>query len=317
MAQMSIFQVKHNKLVKIKEKKFNYERDLQKLVEHNLEEIFGLEFVSGGLNKEFSVQGTHQRFYVDTLAYDPQVNSFVIIEYKKDKSLSVIDQGYAYLSAMLNNKADFILEYNERKSKNLKRGGIDWTQARVIFVAREFTPYQKGAIAFKDLPIELWETQLLEDRLASFTQIKPPETQESISAVTKSDTIKKVSKEVKAFTYEDHYARANENIKALLNKLREQILTTDESIKEKPVQNYLGYKLSWYNFTSIHVYKTKLKIYVRKKKLESNKRKLFKKFPPSYGWGKTPLWWIDISDEKKLDYVMRAIRESYEAAPDR
>ena len=60
-------------------------------------------------------------FRIDTLAFDDELNSFVIIEYKKDRSFSVIDQGYAYLALMLNNKADFILEYNENKNKTLKK----------------------------------------------------------------------------------------------------------------------------------------------------------------------------------------------------
>ena len=46
------------------------------------------------------------------------------IEYKKGNSYSVIDQGYSYLSILLNNKADFILEYNETQSENLKKTDI-------------------------------------------------------------------------------------------------------------------------------------------------------------------------------------------------
>jgi hypothetical protein len=91
------------------------------------------------------------------MAYDNETNSFVIIEYKRDKNFSVIDQGYAYLSLMLNNKADFILEYNENQEKTLKRKDVDWSQSRVVFISPSFTSYQKEAINFKDLPIELWE----------------------------------------------------------------------------------------------------------------------------------------------------------------
>lgn len=313
---MSIFQIKNDKFIKIKEKKFDYEKDLQALVEKNLEKIFGLEFISGSLNNEFSVKGPQQCFYIDTLAFDPQTNSFVIIEYKKDKSFSVIDQGYAYLSALLNNKADFILEYNERKGVNLKRNNIDWSQPKVIFIAKEFTPHQKGAIGFKDLPIELWEVQLMEDNLISFNQIKPAETQESITKVTKGRDVEKVAQEVKTFTLDDHYRKASPAIKSLFDKLRERVFSLDENIKEKPVQNYLGYKLNWYNFVSIHVYKEKLKIYVRKQKLEKDIENKFTKIPASYAWGKTPLWWINISKDTELDYVMEVIKESYEAAPD-
>ena len=74
-----------------------------------------------------------QKFRIDTLAYDKEANAFVIIEYKRSKNYSVIDQGYAYLSLMLNNKSDFILEFNENLNSSLKRNDVDWSQSRVLF----------------------------------------------------------------------------------------------------------------------------------------------------------------------------------------
>src|SRR5690606_32341252 len=113
--------------------------------------IFGLDFV----RSEFPIGN----FRIDTLAFDKDTSSFVIIEYKRDKNFSVVDQGYAYLSLMLNNKADFILEYNENNKNTLRRDAVDWSQSRVIFISPSFTTYQKEAINFKDLPIELWEVK--------------------------------------------------------------------------------------------------------------------------------------------------------------
>jgi len=89
----------------IKENPLKLEREIQTLIEKNLKLIFGLDFVKS----EFSLNN----FRIDTLAFDHDASAFVIIEYKRDKNFSVIDQGYAYLSLMLNNKADYILEYNE------------------------------------------------------------------------------------------------------------------------------------------------------------------------------------------------------------
>jgi len=309
---MPIFQIKNNKFTKIKEKSFDYEKDLQKLVEQNLEEIFGLEFISGASNKQFIIKNRE----IDTLTFDPQTKSFVIIEYKKDKSFSVSDQGLFYLALLLSNKADFVLHYNEIKNKNLKKNDIDWSQSRVIFIAKEFTPYQKGSIGFKDLPIELWEVRLLEGNIISFSPIKPAEIEESITKVRKGPAIEKVAQEVKTFTIEDHYRRASLLTKSLLNKLREQIFALDENIKEKPVKFYIGYRVNWYNFTALHVHKNNLKIEVRKQTLEKDREKRFKQYPASYGYGKTPLWWTYISKGSELEYVMAVIKESYEAAPD-
>jgi hypothetical protein len=43
-------------------------------------------------------------FRIDTLAFDKESSAFIIIEYKKDRNFSVVDQGVAYLNLMLNNK---------------------------------------------------------------------------------------------------------------------------------------------------------------------------------------------------------------------
>ena len=96
---MALFKIE-NKLEYIKEKPFKLEKEIQDLTEHNLNTILGLDFVKS----EFALNN----FRIDTLAFDKEANAFVIIEYKRDKNFSVIDQGYAYLSLMLNNKADFI-----------------------------------------------------------------------------------------------------------------------------------------------------------------------------------------------------------------
>lgn len=114
---MALYKIGEN-LESIKEVTFKLEREIQKLTEENMNTVLKLDFVKS----EFSL------------------NQFRI-EYKRDKNFSVIDQGYAYLSLMLNNKADFILEYNEIKKKTLKRNNVDWSQSKVIFISPSFTTY--------------------------------------------------------------------------------------------------------------------------------------------------------------------------------
>ncbi len=310
---MPIFKINGSQLTRIKERSFNLEKDLQILTEENLEEVFGIQFVSGKKNKQFIVRN----FIIDTLAFDPETKSFVIIEYKRDESFSVIDQGFNYLGLMLNNKADFVLEYAEKTEKSIKRTDIDWTQSRVMFIAPSFTLHQLGAVAFKDLPIELWEAELFEKEIVSFDQIKPTEAEESITKVTKSKAIRKVSSEIKVYSIEEHYKKGSPLTIALLDEIRDRIKQIDTQIIEKPVGNYIGYKMNWYNFVAVHVYKDKLKVTVRKEKLNNDNGNKFAKIPESYKWGKTPLWWIDIKSDKAIDYVMPIIKESYDAAPDK
>src|SRR5690606_41056509 len=124
------------------------------IFEQNLNAVMGLELVKS----EFSIKNKR----IDTLAYDPQSKAFIIIEYKKDKNISVVDQGFTYLSLMLENKADFIIEYNESLKRQLTRDEVDWSQTRVVFVSTSFTENQKLATNFKHRAIELWEVKRLD-----------------------------------------------------------------------------------------------------------------------------------------------------------
>lgn len=131
---MDLFSIeKASTRVKVDKNSFKLEKDIQALVEQNVDTLFDLEFVS----TEFTVG----EFRLDTLAFDNASSSFVIIEYKKGSSYSVVDQGYSYLSAMLNNKAEFILEYNEVTKSTLKRSTVDWSSSKVLLVSPSFNSY--------------------------------------------------------------------------------------------------------------------------------------------------------------------------------
>ena len=54
-----------------KRSSFWKEKPLHDLIENNLEEIFGLKVVGG----EFEIEG----YFLDTLGFDSEANSFVII----------------------------------------------------------------------------------------------------------------------------------------------------------------------------------------------------------------------------------------------
>lgn len=232
---MQLFKNKNGTLQSIEKDAFKLEKDIQTLVEKNLEFLFDLEFVC----TEFSIGG----FRLDTLAFDEQNNAFIIIEYKKGSSYSVVDQGYSYLSLMLNNKADFILEYNEKTGKQLKRGDIDWSSSRVIFVAPSFNNYQKNSINFKDVPFELWEIRKYENDLISLDQYlsNSNESIEAISGNAPNSIIKNVSKEVKTSSEEELTAPISIELKAVWSALKEKILEFPDT-KTHTTKNYISIK---------------------------------------------------------------------------
>ena len=161
---MDVYKISNqNKLEVVNNTSFETEKEIQNLIENNLEILFNLTFVK--------TEVVCEQFRFDTLCWDDENKSFIIIEYKNTKSFSVIDQGYSYLSVMLNNKSDFVLEYNENMKENIKREDVDWTQSRVIFISSKFNEYQKNSVNFKDVPFELWEIQKFSNGTVGLHQI--------------------------------------------------------------------------------------------------------------------------------------------------
>ena len=257
---MALFKIEKNDLLEsIKEKPFKLEKEIQTLTETNLKSIFGYEFIKA----EFRLNN----FRIDTLAYDKDACAFVILEYKKDKNFSVIDQGYAYLSLMLNNKADFILEYNENKKNTLKRDDVDWSQSKVMFIAPSFTTYQKEAINFKDLPIELWEIRRYSNQTVNYNQIKTSGAQETVKTISRqNEAIDKVSREIKVYTEDEHLAKASESTAELYNIVKSAILNLDE-LEVKPKKKYIAF-VAGSNVVDIHVQKNALKMWLNLSKGE-------------------------------------------------
>jgi predicted transport protein len=163
---MKLFKVTNNTLKEVGRTNFKLEKDIQSLIEKNLKDVFNLEFIA----TEFEVKLGAEKFRIDTLGYNKETKSFVIIEYKKVKDYSVVDQGYTYLSALINNKSDFVLKYINKTKTNLEPKDFDWSQSRVIFISPSFSSYQKNSVNFRDVPFELWQIQKYEDGHISLEQ---------------------------------------------------------------------------------------------------------------------------------------------------
>jgi predicted transport protein len=300
---MPLFSIKQNQFKKIKEVPFENEKEIQKLTENNLKNILNLEFVK--------TEVALNNLRIDTLAFDNDSKSFVVIEYKKDKNFSVIDQGYAYLALLLNNKANFILEYNESKNKSLKREDIDWSQTRVIFISPEFTKYQRQAINFRDLPIELWEINKYENDIILYNQLKSPETSETITRISsKSETVQRINKEIKVYTEEDHFQRIPDKIKVIYDELKERILNLGEGIEIRPRKDYIGFIMNT-NFVDIHLQKSQIKLWINLAKGELNDPQKIARDVSNIGhWGNGD-YEIILRGEGDFNYLMFLIEQSY------
>ncbi len=299
---MDLYKLNKTRLEEVKNVPFKLEKDIQALVEGNLSVLFGLEFVQ----TEFPLNNLR----IDTLAFDEQSKSFVVIEYKKGKSYSVIDQGYSYLSLLLNNKADFILEYFERTGKSLKKDDVDWSQSRVIFISPQFTTYQRQSIEFKDLPFELWEIRRYSNDTIVLNQHKSSSQQSVKSIESKDDRTKQVNKEIVVYTEEDHYKKAKPEIKELAIGLRDRILELDQ-VEINPVKQYLGFKVEKKLVADFEVQKKQIRLRINLKKGNLDDPKGLFRDVSNIGTFGVGDYEAVVLPDTDLDYLMSLIKQSY------
>lgn len=300
---MALYTNQTGKLKEVKEKPFKLEKDIQKVFEENLSAIMGLVLVKS----EFTIKNKR----IDTLAYDPQACAFIIIEYKRDKNISVVDQGFTYLSLMLENKADFIVEYNESLRQNMKREDVDWSQTRVAFVSTNFTENQVQATNFKDIAIELWEVKQFENDTIIINPIKKSNAAESIKPLTQNkEALKKVTEEIKVYTEEEHIQKTTELIAELYQKFRQGVIQLADDIEIKPKKMEIGFRKDSKVFTDICILKNSLKIWINLKKGKlDDPKKLAEDVSEKGHWGNGD-YQIQVETDNDLEYIMSLIKQA-------
>lgn len=300
---MQIFQNQYNRLVTLKEIPFGLETHIQKIFEGNLDRITGFKLIKS----EFTIKN----YRIDTLAFDMESRSFIIIEYKKDRNYSVVDQGVSYLNLLLEYKADFIVEYNESQNDNLKRSDVDWSQTKVVFVSPSFTPNQIQATNFKDLAIELWEIKQFESGIVVINPIKKSKVAPSIKQVQQlvaDSEIAKVAKEIIVYDEDHHLINRPDEIKEVYEAFKTAILNLSLEIEIEPKKLYIAFKKGK-NIVDIQLQRKVLKLWINSKygSIDDSK-KIAKDVSNSGHWGNGD-YELSVQDTKDLEYIMSLVKQ--------
>jgi len=259
---MAIFEIKDRKVNRIKPTEFKLEKDLQNLVEQNLETFFNCRFVA----TEFSTGNLHSG-RIDTLAISED-NNPVIIEYKKVASSDLINQSLFYLHWITDHKGDYQVAVNNTLKENIE---VDWSDIRVICIAPEFKKYDLHAVQVMGANIELWQYKIYENGIISIDEVfKRTETrvQSTIDTNGKNPVMVEAGRKAAetrknaTYTIDEHIEKVNGNLKDLLNEIREYIVNLDTSIEETPKKYYIAYKTTQ-NFVCIETQKKKLVLFLK------------------------------------------------------
>lgn len=260
---MAIFEVNNGKAKRVRLSEFKVEKDLQRLVEENLETIFNCRFIA----TEFSTGNIHSG-RIDTLAISEDLNP-VIIEYKKVASSDLINQSLYYLHWIKDHKGDFQIAANRAVGKEIE---VDWSDIRVICLAPEYKKYDLHAVQVMGANIELWQYKIYENGILNIEEVYRRTTSASHQESGEFDTKNPVmieagrkaalTRKTAIYTLEEHYQSLDEAMLDLFNNVRDYIISIDTSIEETPKKYYIAYKTSQ-NFVCLQTYKKKLILYLK------------------------------------------------------
>lgn len=149
---MPAYQIKNGKAEKIKQVEFTNESELHKLIDSNLEEIFGIKYI-----KDEHITDKHGR--IETLAID-ESHRPVVIEYKKHKESGHLTQANRYMTWIKQNPDSF--ELLVRKNIHNFDKQIDFSNPRIICFAQEYSIDDK-CLALS-LSAELWKYRFYENK---------------------------------------------------------------------------------------------------------------------------------------------------------
>ena len=308
---MPIYQISNKKVNRVKPTEFKLEKDLQKLIEENLDTFFNCRFIAS----EYSTGNLHSG-RIDTLAISED-NNPVIIEYKKVASSQLVTQSLYYLHWIIDHKGDFQVAANAVFGEAVE---VDWSDIRVICIAPEYKKFDLHAVQVMGSNLELWQYKIYENNVISLEEISGKSTRstDTVHGETDGKNPKMVevgrkgtlTRKATTYTIEDHLNKINGNLLEILNELRDFIVGLESSVEERPRKYYIAYKTTQ-NFVTIEVQKKKLMLFLKLNpsdlgKLPSNARDVTN--IGHFGTGDLEL---AVRSEKDVEHAKQLIIDSF------
>jgi len=232
---MPIFKNQNGELTTFKRDEFKTEKELQTLIETNLEEVFGCRFIAS----EFSTGSVHSG-RIDSLALSEDGNP-VIIEYKKVEDSKLINQALFYLDWIKDHKGDFEVAV-QKALGNVK---VNWEYIRVICLAPSYDRYSLHAVRHMGVGLELWQYHKYENGILEMEEIfRNNENVRTKEVIKPSKANTETPKEIQSISFEDHLTKASTDVQPLIQEISDFICSLNDSVAEVPLKLYIAYKLA-------------------------------------------------------------------------
>ena len=299
---MPLFQIANgNRVHRISPGRFDKERQLQRLVEDNLLEIFGVQFIAS----EFVIRG-EQPGRIDTLGLDLD-GAPAIIEYKRSENETVINQGLYYMNWLLDHRGDFIVAARDALGEKVE---VNWTNPRLIILAQNYAKWDTHAVRQMGEGIELWSYILYGDDLLHLELVYGQmRTLQPVRALSTEDA----DEVERQYTIDDHLENKPEQVQELFFAIREGIFawaSEEGDILETPNKLYISYRHGR-NFCEIELQARALKMHIDIAYEDLDDPQGIARDVSGVGhWGTGEVE-VKLDDLERVDYVLGLIEQAY------
>lgn len=230
MSDLKLFQTQGTTMYELESSSAPLEKGLQTQFETNLDTLLGVRFLA-------SEYTTTHGGRMDTLGVDE--NGYpVIIEYKRDRSENVINQGLFYLDWLMDHRGDFEILVRDRYGKQAAEQ-IEWSAPRLICIAADFTKYDEHAVKQMGRNIELIRYRKFGNDLLLLELLTAVSAASSSGSMTTSNGTAKPRKDK---TVSEYVADMGPDLLELFTDAETYLLGRGDDVTKKVTQFYLAYR---------------------------------------------------------------------------
>ena len=218
------------------------------------------------------------------------------------------------------------MEYQESTGKQIKKGDVDWTQSRVVFISPAFNAYQKNSVNFRDVPFELWEIRKYGKDLIGLEQHKATSKESIEKFKATSAEIANVSSEIEVVDEQDHLARSSAEVAEIWDNIKEYFAQFPD-VTYSSKKHYISIKRESAAVCFVHFQRNCLRINIRKGNIYADGKTKSSGFfelddPKEMSEERTFKWQsgvtgvdytINLKDKRDLEYFLWLLKQKYDA----
>lgn len=295
---------------KIKSDSFSYEKEIQKFVENNMEEIFNIRFVASEVSFD-DIDCDKGR--IDSIGIDEN-NCPVIIEYKLNERNNIIGQSLFYLKWLKSHKESFVMMVMKKYGLEVSES-IEW-KPRIICIANKFDKYSIIAIKEFDMDITLINYYFYgNDKIIAFEYLN-----NLIKSNKKIEFNNQINDEkVKSIVTNDEnysefilkYNSFDQRMRDLINYISCEIENISSDVSVNVLKFYKAF-IKTRNFVCMVLRKDKINLFLPLKYTDEMKSiNYIEDYTNKGHWGTGDLK-ITINSKKEFEEIFKYIEKSFE-----